>query len=754
MLRRLGLLLLFSASIPALTVGLAAGQTAPGTPPANDPPAAAPDAAANPPPRVFDLDATTSTATREERPLVDVPASVTVIDQREIDRRAPHTMRDIVRYEPGVNVGNQPGRAGATNYNIRGIGENRVRIQIDGVRVPDFPGTNIGPGTYTRDFVDLDVVRRLEIVRGPASALYGSDAIGGVVSYVTLDPTDILARTGRNGSVGGRVGWDSSDQSWGEAVYGAGRAGPWEILLTYAHRDGHQVNPNSPSTTIVNPQTYMQDNFLGKLVWNPTAIDRIRLTVENLHRNTYTEIYTDRGVVAGTTVQDSNGIDRNNRFRISLDHVHDGRIGFVDRAEWRLYYTSVNRREITDQLRFASGTQRLRHTELVFDQDIFGGEVQFANRFATGRFAHSLIWGVQADYTLTTRPRSRWERNLATGVVTQTFSGGPGVPAESFPNKNFPDTATTQVGVYVQNEVQVGDFTLLPALRFDYYHMRPSPDADFARTNTSGFQVSTVSATALSPKFGVTWRIAEPWTAFAQYARGFRAPPYDDANIGFTNGPQRYEVLPNPNLNPETSDSFEAGVRLRLGSQLRVSAAGFYNLYHDFIDYVTLGTTPAGITQFQPRNITRATIWGAEARAEWRFAEEWTLAGAMAYANGENNETDAPLDSVAPFMAVLGLSYDHRGGTFGGRINGIVAARHNRTSSAANFQAPSYGIMDVTAYWEPTPNVRLIAGVYNLFDARYFNYLDVVGLAAANTAQRDRLAAPGRTFTAALTLRW
>ena len=98
-----------------------------------------------------------------------------------------------MRYEPGFTVGNQPARGGQSNYTIRGIGENRVLVLQDGLRIQDFPGT------YTRDFTDLDGVKRVEIVRGQAGVLYGSDALGGVINYILKDPADriVLSRGGR-----------------------------------------------------------------------------------------------------------------------------------------------------------------------------------------------------------------------------------------------------------------------------------------------------------------------------------------------------------------------------------------------------------------------------------------------------------------------------------------------------------------------------------------------------------------------------
>ena len=148
------------------------------------------------------------TSDKVEGTTYDSPSTISVHTEKDIDRQNIHSPSDLVRDEPGVSVGNQPARGGATNYVIRGIGENRVRVEVDGVKVPDFPGTNIGAGTYTRDFIDFDTLKRVEIVRGPASALYGSDAIGGVVAFVTKDPGDYLALVNKNWFVSEKAGFD------------------------------------------------------------------------------------------------------------------------------------------------------------------------------------------------------------------------------------------------------------------------------------------------------------------------------------------------------------------------------------------------------------------------------------------------------------------------------------------------------------------------------------------------------------------
>ena len=123
------------------------------------------------------------TATRVEENVKDVPATISVIDAQQIDRGLVQNIQNLFRYEPGVSVNTDPNRFGASSINIRGLEGNRVLIQVDGVRAPSLFTFGVGPfNTSTRNMVDLDSMKRVEVLRGPASTLYGSDALGGVVS--------------------------------------------------------------------------------------------------------------------------------------------------------------------------------------------------------------------------------------------------------------------------------------------------------------------------------------------------------------------------------------------------------------------------------------------------------------------------------------------------------------------------------------------------------------------------------------------
>ncbi|MBO6636096.1 TonB-dependent hemoglobin/transferrin/lactoferrin family receptor [Parvibaculum sp.] len=696
-------------------------------------------------PRATQLDAVTSTATRNPTPIKDVAGTVSVITAEELERRNAHTMQDIVRYEPGVSVGYAPNRGGSTNFTIRGIGGNRVLVLVDGLNTPDFPGTNIGsPSSYTRDFFDIDSMKSIEIVRGPASALYGSDGLGGIVAYETKDPADYLDGLDKDWYASIKGGYASADESFSESLTGAKRAGNVEMLGLYTRRDGHEIEPNSSATP--NPTDWYSNAFLGKLVFNGLWGNSLKFTGEYNERNEDINLLSDLGTSFGTTTLSSQAEDETKRTSFAAAYSQNEPFLLADSAEFKFSYTKIDRNENTVQLRQTGPTQFLRNSDFAFLQDIWAADFQFNLTRNFFGVENQITYGASADYTKTSRPRYRTQTNLTT-LVTTTVIGG-----ETFPNKNFPDTETTKLGFFVQDSIEAGRFNFIPALRFDYYHLEPQPDALFANASAGAFAVKEMTETEVSPKLGITFDVSEEYTLFGQYAHGFRAPPYDNANFGFRNSAQFYEIIPNPDLKPETSDGFEAGLRGSFRDGSSFSTTVFYNMYEDFIDTVTLASAPPpGLTTFQYQNLSEVTIYGAEARGEYRFLPEWALKGSLAYAHGEDDTTGAPIDSVDPMKAVLGLAYE--GDMWGAELSAIHAWRHDRVATAGNFQAPSYTVVDVTAWYDMSDCFTVNAGIFNIFDEEYYNSQDVTGLAAGNPVI-PRYAQPRRNFGVNATLKF
>ena len=703
-------------------------------------------------PEATTLAPVTTTATRGPRSVDEVPATVTIIDAQQLERQNAVRPQDAIRYEPGIAFSNQPLRGGGGNFVIRGIGDNRVRVLTDGVRLPDFPESNIGAGTFNRDFVDLENVRRLEIVRGPASALYGSDALGGVVNYITKDPGDYLAPDRRT-YVGGRFGYSGADRSLTESVIGAARMGDVDAMLLYTRRDGHEVRPNSRLPP--NRQDYSVNSLLGRLVWRATPADTFRLTGEWLERSTRTNIATDRATTPGqgggpaTTVQNSRGEDQTTRGRVQLDWFRSEPILFADRIDLRSYWSRLDRREQTTQDRyvgfgspFGSAPNRLRYSDTRQEQQIAGFDLQFRTAREFLGTTHRLTYGVTFDHISTSRPRDRTETNLTTGVLTRTVAG------ETYPNKNFPDTTTHQTGVYLQDEFSYGRLSFLPAIRLDWYSLRAERDAAFQRSASSvgAGNIRNLDAFAASPKFGVTYRIDQTYSLYAQYAHGFRAPPYDTANFGFSNRVFGYEIVPNGNLRPESVNGVEAGFRGRFGNGSSFQLAGFYNRFSDFIATQVIGVAN-GLQQFQYRNLSNVEIYGVEARGEWRITPEWRARGALAYARGQDINTGRPVDGVDPFRLNLGAAWSapsaSRLSGLGAEANVTAAARNTRVSSATYYRAPAYGVLDLAAHYDFGRGVTLNVGLFNVTNTRYFLTPDTAGLAGTNPL-RDLYAQAGR----------
>jgi hemoglobin/transferrin/lactoferrin receptor protein len=198
-----------------------------------------------------DVHVTATHPTRNDR---DFPGTASVIDTEEMERRLMRTIKDIVRYEPNVNVQNDPQRFGQSGFNIRGVSGNRVLTMVDGVRVPD----SFAIGSFQsagRNYVDVDSLKAAEIVRGPASALYSSDGIGGVVSFMTKDPADYLDLFDQNNYEALKLMYNSANESFLQTGTLAGRVDGWDGLLLLTHADGAEFGNMGSNDSKSNART-------------------------------------------------------------------------------------------------------------------------------------------------------------------------------------------------------------------------------------------------------------------------------------------------------------------------------------------------------------------------------------------------------------------------------------------------------------------------------------------------------------------
>lgn len=706
------------------------------------------------------LDRVVVVATRSERALRDVPNTVDVIDRDTMDAHLVRDLRDLFRYEPGITVATRYGRFGIGDVRIRGLGGNRVSILTDGVPVSDT--FSIGSfSSANRDLVDPELLQRVEVLRGPGSALYGSDALGGVIAFRTKNPEDYLP-DGARSRLGLRVGYDGDGDARHAAATWAGSGGRWSWLVNAGRRDGREtdgggdLDVDGALRTAPDPQSLRGGSALAKLAFAPTQTQRLRLTVEGNRDSVDTDARSALGFSALTraTVTAMRGEDLRERGKVALEHEIDAIDGaLADGARWKVYRQDSRTTQDTREDRVtASGVRERRERRFEFEQQVDGAEVEFDKRLSAGGAEHAFVYGASWTHTGTEQIRNGRATNLATGTSTSVIS------PDNFPVRDFPNSRTRTAALFVQDEIAFADggFILTPALRVDHYRLDPDNDAIFAADNP-GMTPRAIERTHVAPKLGAVWRLTSAWSLFGGYARGFRAPPYNDVNIGFTNLAFRYTAIANPDLKPETSNGVEAGMRYA-GEAVWFGIAAYDNRYRDFIESLRpIGTNAQGLQVFQSQNVASARIRGVEVKAGadlGGFSERldgWSLRGAAAYARGEDRTAGQPLDGIDPLRGTLGLSYDAE--RWGVELAGSFAARQRRASSANLHRPAGYGAFDLYAHWLPIAGIRVNVAVFNLGDRRYTDWADVAGVAATSQVL-DRHLRPGRSLAVSLSADW
>ena len=687
----------------------------------------------------------TVSATRSARKVDDVPSSVSVIAGATIQKEGARSLKEIFRNELDVTVpvgptrfgvgGAPTGRGGQEGVNIRGLGGNQVLMLDDGIRIPN--GFSFGPFSTGRgDFLDIDGLKSVEVLRGPASTQYGSDGLAGAVTFKTLDPSDVLTR-GQN--VGGfaRLGYASIDQAGSGTLAVAGKNEKWQALVLGSYRQGHETDNKANNDaknidrTTPNPVDYNNRYLLGKAILTIDAAQQLGLTIESQRRSQHTEVFSARAAapvpvrgLTGLTTQDT--IERD---RFSLEHrYNDVNATWIQSAETRLYWQDAKVNQYATE-------QRNRAPERIRDNTFRTQVVGVATQFQTNLSG----WVNQ---------RLSYGLDLSQAHISAMRDGTFAPYGSKFPSRPFPDTTYTLGGAFFQSEIELGAVSVIPGVRFDRYAIDPS---------TKGYEnraLASLSGQAVTPRIGAVWRLASGFAPYAQLARGFRAPTPEQVNNGFANLASGYTSVGNPGLKPEYADSLEIGFRGK-SHGIRYSLAGFENRYQNFISQEVIGGggRPSNPTIYQYVNLTKAKIQGVVAQFELKVGQRWTVQTGGAYLKGDSqiNGVSAPINSVQPFKAMFGLQYD--AGEWGGQATVLYSAAKDPSRIApartSQFASPDYTVLDLGVYWKPSTNLTLNANLNNALDTKYWRWSDVSGL-TENSRIADAYTAAGRTVQVSL----
>lgn len=656
---------IIAATLALLSSAPAVAQTT-GTPVPAGTPGSSQDSQARPPAAAqaaTPLDAVTTTGTRTPAVAGDSAVPVSVMRREDILERDQRSVSETIRDLPGVEIEGAP-RATAMEPSIRGLSGDRVVFRLDGAR------NNFNAGHRGRLFIDPNMLREIDVMRGPGSTLYGSGAIGGVVAMRTIEPDDIIL-PGSAIPVGGflRGGYQSNGGMWRGIAAGAARVDDVAVLGAISGFNNNNLTDGAGNTI---PYTADQvSNFLGRVQWRP-GFHAFDLSAIGFRDNHIIPIAANTATTQSVT----------------------------DRTTEQQVYTL--------RWNWANPDMPLLAPQVV----VYHNHVQLEERRQTGTRATDIT-----DLTTTgvdAQNNSRfslfgWDNHVLT-VGTEIYRDEQEGFQNGRPRGQYPTASQDVFAAYVQDQISFYDFTLVGALRYDSF-------SQSAEGNPNNSDVDRIS-----PKVSLAYRLL-PWLEpYVSYAEAFRAPSLTELYVSGQHFPGNF-FLPNPNLLPETSHNIEAGVNLRFsdvlrsGDRLRMRVTAYQNDIDNYIEQLVYTTYTVS------RNVASARIQGVEAEVQYD-AGTW-FAGVSATAlKGDNRTTNEPLASMPANRMTLsgGYRFLESGVTVGARWQ-LVAAQDRQPTSVPGLaeETSGYGLVDLWASWRPgfAPNLRFDVGIDNLFDHAY-----------------------------------
>lgn len=604
------------------------------------------------------------TATRLGERVFETLSGSSALSREQLSVEMPGApVSEIVTLIPSVSTQTSADDPG-TAINMRGLQDfGRVNVLVDGARQNFQKNGHEANGTF---YLDTNMLKSVEVTRGPTATVYGSGAIGGVISFTTIDADDVLQE---GATKGGRVklGWDTNGPGptvHGEAAARIGDGADFVIAGTWFKPDDYK---SGDGTEVDSAQDLRSG--LAKARFRPTDDQEITLSASryfNTFENGTTTLLRDIDVTVDTLTAG---------YRYTPDS------DFWDLSA-KIYYSGT----LSDQ----EGTGDLTGDNQSFKVGTTGLDLFNTSTFDTGAVTHEVTYGGDV---------------FRDKVSTEDEFGSS--------DDLTPPGTRVAYGAFVQDKLTWEWLEVIGALRYDGYSLEND------ETHTDGSR--------LSPKLTVGVTPWDPVTFYGGYSEGYRAPALTETLIeGFHPPPVVGQFFPNPDLEPEVAHTIEGGVNLRFqdlftgSDQLGVKLGVFRNDVDNYIDQVFIMFPIPGGYQYQ--NIAKARIKGFEFEASYDAGFMFAgLAGQIL--DGENLTTGGTLQKVPPFRAVTTLGFralDDRL-TAGTRLT-VVGKKDEDVSTG--FIGEAYELVDLFAQFEINETTTANLALNNIFDREYTQYLN------------------------------
>lgn len=624
--------------------------------------------------RVTLLDVITISATRTDEAAIDALAAESVVDQEELDRIQADTAADVFRAVPGV-AASMNGDDPATSINIRGMEQyGRVVVTLDGAR-QDYWRVGHGSGSF---YVEPELLKQVTVIRGPVSNTFGTGGIGGVVAFETMDAGDFL-RDGETWALSEKLGYETNGSGRTTSTTGAYRINEnADVIANFNYRDRDAYVDGAGDIVPWTGEEVLSG--FAKATFRPADGHEIKL---GMIQQRYEDFITG-----------SSGSNSPTLSRYDADTVN------------RTYTGSYTYRP--DDNDWIDLAVNVYHNETRADQYQVWSQANIGNT----RYYEVATTGFNA-YNSSVVERYGFEHTFTYGVDYHHLVGDSDA-------SHFGAGTQDAYGGFLQWKGERDEWLeLIAAVRYDGYELD-------GETRTT-LEDASISGDRWSPRLTVGVTPFEGMRFYGTYSEGYRAPTVQDVFRGGGAHGVGDTYEPNFALRPEVAKSWEAGVNVKyndlltLDDSLRGKVNFFYTDVDDYIE-VDLLTTPR-----MAKNIGDARLKGVEVEAiydfSWGFvnvAGAWISAEMVSgqYAGQPLNNT--PLDR---YSATVGFRAAEDRLVYGLQFLSVGEIyRTTRTSSTIGKPAdkdPGFELVNLFADWQINDNLKLAAGVENIFDVEY-----------------------------------
>jgi len=594
---------------------------------------------------VYELDAITVTATRSPRPISETPMPVSVIAPRLIDQRTPNSISELFTFLPGLDITGTGANQGRPV--IRGQRGQRILLMQNGIRMNN--------SRRQQDFgelpalIDVSDVARVEVVRGPGSVLYGTDAIGGVINVIT----DATPREGVHGKLNYRYG-NAQDQNKGTvSIYGGGNGWDFDVLASVREAGPYSAPAGTFGDLTLNDQalvdlTGVEDrNLSASLGYRFNDDVRVRANFERYDADEAGFGYVDPAAYdpGAAEIRIQYPFQDVQRFSLNFQ-AEELDAGILDRLDFTTYF-SDNERQLDFNLFQGFGPQAppgagvLVETSNFTDVQTFGFRAE-AKKAATD----AILFTYGVDYF-----RDETEN---TDFIRSTISGfGPPMVTES-DAPNVPNALYSSLGGFLQAELDVIEGTRIVAGgRVQRVQGESQPTPNFSE------DLAELDNTAVVGSLNVLQRLGGGFTAVGTLGRAFRAPNLVEM---FFEGPtpegSGYQAR-NDELVPETSLNVDLGLRYTAAN---VSAEAFYfrNKIFDGIRVETTSDTIQGFPVSRNVNVDELLFQGVELALSTQLPRGFGLGGTYTYVDTRDVlNPDNPVGDSYSSKTTGWVRYDH-----------------------------------------------------------------------------------------------